>query len=302
MERIAHALKSCEWLVLIQTPASLSSPAVRFEVDAAINLEWQKRIKGVIPIVAASCNSDEIPVTWAILHHYDATKNYQSALQGLLKAIGISSTEKEHTEPTINNSPSSEIPNIWYKSPEEILAEVEKYWASPDQTIDEAILQELVPQALKTVRPLNPKDRRYSAVRMHIAKFIAVTMSSENISFVDMVNRLKNVPYWKDLCRSIEYDKELPHVQWVQTQAPLFAGGNILFPWSGNKHRFALVPVIARATSLGVIWNYTCTDLLTSLVPQRQFEAFTFFCKTVEAGNSIKDADANMRKSFKKGD
>lgn len=89
MQRINEGLGKCEWFVVILTPHALQSPAVRTEVDTAILLHWNRKLQGVIPFLAAPCNPDDVPPTWRILQHYDATRDYASALGGLLHAIGL---------------------------------------------------------------------------------------------------------------------------------------------------------------------------------------------------------------------
>lgn len=59
MDRINAALASSNWMVLVLTPGSLRSQPVRTEVHAAMNLQWQNRMHGVIPLVAQSLR-DEI--------------------------------------------------------------------------------------------------------------------------------------------------------------------------------------------------------------------------------------------------
>ena len=114
MQRINEGLSRCEWVVLILTPHALQSPAVRTEVDTAILLQWNKRLQGVIPFLATPCSPDDIPPTWRILQHYDATRDYNAAINGLLRAVGLSlqksqtAVSAEHTPPVKTNSPHAE--------------------------------------------------------------------------------------------------------------------------------------------------------------------------------------------------
>jgi outer membrane protein assembly factor BamB len=89
LDRINQALSGRDYLLFVQTPASLHSKAVQAEVNAAIHRTWQGRIRGVIPIIAASCDPDDIPPMWGNLHYYDATEDYAAALAGLIQAIGL---------------------------------------------------------------------------------------------------------------------------------------------------------------------------------------------------------------------
>ncbi len=87
MMRINDALMQSEWLVLVLTPDALRSPAVRAEVNAAINLVWQRQMHGVIPVVANAYDTQDVPPTWRTLHYYDATHDYQAALSNVIAAL-----------------------------------------------------------------------------------------------------------------------------------------------------------------------------------------------------------------------
>lgn len=105
MERINAALASSDWLVLVLTPGSLNSPPVRTEVNAALNLVWQRKMRGVIPLVAAALDGAEVPPTWATLQRYDATKGYQSALASLIGALGIAAAPARASTPPARTAP-----------------------------------------------------------------------------------------------------------------------------------------------------------------------------------------------------
>lgn len=92
VQRINAALDANEWLVLVLTPAAIVSPYVQEEMDAAINLVHQGRMREVIPFLAAPCAPASIPPLWDARHHYDrydATRDYAAALAALLGAIGL---------------------------------------------------------------------------------------------------------------------------------------------------------------------------------------------------------------------
>jgi formylglycine-generating enzyme required for sulfatase activity len=116
MERINTALASTDWVVVVFTPASLRSLPVRTEVNAALNLVWQGRMRGVIPVVAQQCELAEIPPTWTTLQRYDATKDCQGAFTGLLNALGLpqpspSRQALKRTESAQRVQPTA-IPNV----------------------------------------------------------------------------------------------------------------------------------------------------------------------------------------------
>lgn len=109
MERINAALAASNWVVLVLTPASLRSPAVRTEANAAMNLAWQKRMHGIIPVVAEPIDVSDVPPTWDLLQRYDATQDYQRALAGLLSALGAPAPMPVHSAP---GAPPTGVPPV----------------------------------------------------------------------------------------------------------------------------------------------------------------------------------------------
>lgn len=89
MERIDDALAQCEWMVLVLTPNAIASQYVRDEVYAALHRVKQGFMRDVIPILAMSCPVGDIPPTWDVLHRLDATNDYESALNGVITALGL---------------------------------------------------------------------------------------------------------------------------------------------------------------------------------------------------------------------
>jgi hypothetical protein len=90
VQKINEGLSGRQWLVLVMTPASLGSRWVQDEVNAALHQVNGGRMRGVIPLVMTPCDEALIPPLWAQLHRYDATKDYEVARDGLLRAIGLS--------------------------------------------------------------------------------------------------------------------------------------------------------------------------------------------------------------------
>ncbi|HEU5438933.1 MAG TPA: TIR domain-containing protein [Ktedonobacterales bacterium] len=89
MQRISQALDTHEWMVLVLTPAAIGSQYVQEEVFTALHRVKQGRMHGVIPVLAAPCTSGTVPSLWDALHRYDATRDYDAALQGVLRAMGL---------------------------------------------------------------------------------------------------------------------------------------------------------------------------------------------------------------------
>lgn len=87
--RINEALGSRDYLVLVLTQHAVSSPFVQMEVNAALNLVYLESMSAVVPVLAGPCDPRAIPPLWTTLHRYDATREYPSALSGVLRAIGL---------------------------------------------------------------------------------------------------------------------------------------------------------------------------------------------------------------------
>lgn len=88
-QQISDALAAAEWVIVVLTPDSAASRWVRREVDAGIARMDHDLLRGVIPIMAAHTDPRDIPPLWLNLHRYDATRDYDAALQGMLRAIGL---------------------------------------------------------------------------------------------------------------------------------------------------------------------------------------------------------------------
>jgi hypothetical protein len=90
VQKINEGLSGRQWLVLVMTNAALRSQWVQNEVNAALHQVTIGRMRGVIPFMMTRCDEAHIPPLWAPLHRYDATKDYEAARDGLLRAIGLS--------------------------------------------------------------------------------------------------------------------------------------------------------------------------------------------------------------------
>ena len=90
VRKISEGLAGRQWLVLVMTPASVASPWVQREVNTAFNEVTARRMLGVIPIVMAPTAEQDILALWRPLHRYDATRGYEPARDGLLRAMGLS--------------------------------------------------------------------------------------------------------------------------------------------------------------------------------------------------------------------
>jgi tetratricopeptide (TPR) repeat protein len=100
IQKINEGLSGRQWLVLIMTPEALRSPWVQTEVNAALNQVRKGRMRGVIPIMAKPCADEDIPPLLDALHRYDATRNYEPARLGLLRALDLISPEAPAAVPS----------------------------------------------------------------------------------------------------------------------------------------------------------------------------------------------------------
>src|SRR5690349_13367624 len=90
VQHISDGLANRDWLVLVQTPDALRSPWVRTEVNAALNMSLQGRMRGVIPVLAKACDPADMPALWSTLQYYDATRDYNATVKKLLAVLGLS--------------------------------------------------------------------------------------------------------------------------------------------------------------------------------------------------------------------
>lgn len=96
-QRLTQALKHCQWLILAQTPAALASPQVRTEVDTALNLAAQGKMRGVLAIAAAPTDPRAMPPLWTNIRSFDAMQSYQQALISLETALELHRTDSGAT-------------------------------------------------------------------------------------------------------------------------------------------------------------------------------------------------------------
>jgi len=102
---INRGLAQAHWLVLVLTPDALRSEWVEMEVNAALNMVRQRRMRGVIPMLARSCDVAAIPPIWDTLQRYDATADYQGALADLLRVLGLSATAANQATTSTEDPP-----------------------------------------------------------------------------------------------------------------------------------------------------------------------------------------------------
>jgi hypothetical protein len=87
---IEAAIRACDGLIVILSPASVASPNVADEVSVAINDG-----KAVIPIMIAPC---VLPLRMTRMHFIDATRDYETALRRTLAALEDTAQPASRTE------------------------------------------------------------------------------------------------------------------------------------------------------------------------------------------------------------
>ncbi len=104
--RIDEALLACEWVVLVLTADALASTWVQQEIYAANRLRHDGRIREILPIQAAAVDYRAIPPLWGVYNIFDATRDYSSARDGLLRALGMTASPT----PAVGARPVSPAP------------------------------------------------------------------------------------------------------------------------------------------------------------------------------------------------
>jgi len=111
VKKISEGLAGRQWLVLVMTQAALASPWVQREVNAALNEHTAGRMLGVLPLVMHPCQEHDIPLLWRPLHRIDATRDYQAALAGVLRAFGLAAPAGQTAPPPTSSAQPSMPPD-----------------------------------------------------------------------------------------------------------------------------------------------------------------------------------------------
>lgn len=89
VQAIDKALVQCDWLLLVLSPNAIASDYVPEETYTALHRVKQGYMKGVIPVLVASCIPGSIPPQWDVLQRYDASQDYAAALAGVVGGVGL---------------------------------------------------------------------------------------------------------------------------------------------------------------------------------------------------------------------
>ena len=114
VKKINEGLADRQWLVLVMTPEAVASPWVQREVNVALSEHTAGRMRGVLPLMMQPCKEQNLPMLWRTLYRYDATRNYASARDGLLQALGlqVSTAQQPQRPPAAVNVPDRLTPRL----------------------------------------------------------------------------------------------------------------------------------------------------------------------------------------------
>jgi hypothetical protein len=175
VKKISEGLAGRQWLVLVMTPAAVTSPWVQREVNAAINEHTAGRMLGVLPFVMQPCPEDKIPILWRPLYRYDATKEYPIARDRLLSAVGLSL-------PTVKDAPQS--PRQDAKDHQQDEDEISTLPRQPDRArgLDVARLK-----TLDGLLSLSPREFEDAVALMLTANGFRSVLQTPRNAFVDII-------------------------------------------------------------------------------------------------------------------
>jgi TIR domain len=87
LDRINKALVGRDLLLLVLSPAALTSDWVPAEVNASIMRSKQKYMRDPVVVIARSVPLKDIPPLWTVYSRIDATRDYDAELPNVLRAI-----------------------------------------------------------------------------------------------------------------------------------------------------------------------------------------------------------------------
>ena len=108
-QRISEALADCEWFVLVLTRSALASTWVSQEVEAANILKHAGQIRDLIFLQASPVEHRELPALWRVYNIFDATADYATTRDRVLKAVGVAT--QEMTVPKEAYAPTTFVPS-----------------------------------------------------------------------------------------------------------------------------------------------------------------------------------------------
>jgi hypothetical protein len=86
--QIRAALTSCDWFLVVVSPAAVRSKWVQAEINIALARSKHGLMRGVIPILVEPCRREDIPVL-GTFRWLDATRNYEFAFAQLRNVLSL---------------------------------------------------------------------------------------------------------------------------------------------------------------------------------------------------------------------
>ena len=89
LQRINEAINARDVLLLILTPDAIADRSVPFEMDTAIVRYKQGLMQSPIIVMAKPVSLRDIPALWTGYNRIDATADYDKALHGVIRVLGL---------------------------------------------------------------------------------------------------------------------------------------------------------------------------------------------------------------------
>ena len=86
-DEIGHALRRCDWFVILLSPNSINSAWVKQELMFA--LAQDRLTDKIVPVVIRACNYDELSWTLSSRQVVDFTEDFEKGCRALLRIWGI---------------------------------------------------------------------------------------------------------------------------------------------------------------------------------------------------------------------
>lgn len=144
LPRLAQSAAAPEWLLLVLSPSALWSSLIGQEMRIAAELLRQRRLRGVLAIIATPVPPADIPPHWPITQGFDASRDYPAALRNLCAALGMA-PDGTLSQP---HAPAPMPP-----PPDPARQETELIPVAPDPAREETTLLPIAPGSARAVAP-----------------------------------------------------------------------------------------------------------------------------------------------------
>ncbi|HLH60115.1 MAG TPA: toll/interleukin-1 receptor domain-containing protein [Ktedonobacteraceae bacterium] len=79
----------CQWMLMILTPDALQSRQVQREVEVALKLATQQRLRGMLAVLPAPLPLEALPPAWSAARVFDASEDYARALAAIALVLNL---------------------------------------------------------------------------------------------------------------------------------------------------------------------------------------------------------------------